>query len=176
MIGHFDLGFQQSRAVMKEPDVPEMISELIGKTILVVDDEENDIVLLQRLFKMARLANPIIVLRNGEEAIAYLKGDGQFADREKYPIPNILMLDLKMPRTDGFEVLQWIKEQPHLKGMLVIVLSQLTDIKDVSRAYDLGAKTFLTKPCTEAELGNLMNTYRGYWSLTDSNDAATRTE
>jgi CheY-like chemotaxis protein len=139
-----------------------------SKTILVVDDSEDDILLLRRLLKLARLANPIAVAHGGEEALAHLKGEGEFADRARYPVPAVLILDLKMPRVDGFMVLQWIKQQPHLKQMLVIVLSAVNEIRLVNRAYELGAKTFLTKPCGAEDLSNLMNTYKGYWTLDDA--------
>ena len=145
----------------------------MSKTILVVDDSEDDIVLLQHVFNMARVANPVIVLRDGEAALAYLKGEAEFADRVKYPVPAVVMLDLKMPRIDGFEVLQWIKNQPHLKQMLVIVLSVVQDVRQINRAYELGAKSFLTKPCGAEDFSNLMKTYQGYWALADSQENVT---
>jgi len=137
----------------------------MARTILIVDDVEDDLVLLQRLLRTAKVANPISILRTGEVALAYLKGQEPFADREKHPLPGVLILDLKMPAADGFQVLQWIKGQPQLTQMLVIVLSGLTELEDVKRAYNLGARTFLIKPCRLADLAEIMKTYEGYWLL-----------
>jgi len=135
----------------------------MARTIVIVDDAEDDLVLLQRLLKTARVTNPITVLRTGEEALDYLKGEGPFADREKHPIPIVLILDLKMPVADGFQVLEWIKGEPHLKQMLVIVLSGITELEDVKRAYRMGARTFWTKPCRLADLAEIMKAYKEYW-------------
>ena len=131
--------------------------------ILLAEDDENQIVLTRRVFKQARLLNPVHVVRNGEEAIAYFKGEGQYANREEYPLPALLLLDLKMPRKNGFEVLKWIREQPSLRALRVIVLTSSEEMADVNRAYQLGANSFLVKPGDFEQFVSVIQTLQGYW-------------
>ena len=105
--------------------------------ILLAEDREDDIILIQRSFKAALMTNPFYVVRNGEEAIDYLKGEGPFANREEYPLPDLLLLDLKMPRIDGFGVLEWIRATPSMASLRVIVLTSSENLNDVNRAYQL---------------------------------------
>src|SRR2546426_1139606 len=92
-------------------------------TILLADDSEDDIVLIGHAFEQGGIANPLAVVRDGEEAIAYLKGEGPYGDRALYPLPVLMLLDLKMPRTDGFQVLRWMRLQPNFIALPVIVLT-----------------------------------------------------
>jgi len=117
-----------------------------GATILLAEDRENDIILIQRAFAKGGIRNPLFVVRDGEEAINYLSGVFPFSDRVCFPIPALPLLDLKMPRSDGFDVLRWLKAQPDLVPMRVVVLTSSEDIRDVTRAYQLGANSFLVKP------------------------------
>jgi len=114
-------------------------------TILLAEDREDDIILIQRAFKVGGIRYPLMVVRDGEEAIGYLSGVGRYADRELYPLPALLLLDLTLPLMDGFEVLRWIREQPHLNELLVVVLTASDRIRDVNQAYRLGAYSFLVK-------------------------------
>src|SRR5215471_9754217 len=114
--------------------------------IMVVEDNEDDIVLIRRAFERAYVINPLQVVRNGEEAIAYLKGIGKYANRPEYPLPDLVLLDLKMPGLDGFDVLRWIREQPGLQSLRVVVLTSSEQMRDVNLAYQLGANSFLVKP------------------------------
>src|SRR5258706_80802 len=114
--------------------------------ILIAEDLEDDIVLIRRALQRADVQNPVQIVRNGDQVIAYLSGEGKFANREEYPLPSLLLLDLKMPRMDGFEVLRWIRKQPGLRALRVIVLTSSEDIRDVNEAYELGANSFLVKP------------------------------
>ena len=107
--------------------------------------------------------HPVFVVRNGAETIAYLKGDKGFGDREKFPFPAIIFLDLKMPIVGGFEVLEWIRSQPELKKFLIVVLSHCESMKDMDRAYSLGANSFLTKPMKEADIMNLSRHFSAHW-------------
>jgi CheY-like chemotaxis protein len=120
-----------------------MSSEM--EVILLADDDENDIALFKRAFKQADIKNPLQIVRDGEEAIAYLAGEGTFADRNEFPLPTLLLLDLKMPRKNGFEVLQWVRQHPTLKTLRVLVLTVSSDIRDVNMAYKLGANSFIVK-------------------------------
>ncbi len=133
------------------------------EVILLVEDREDDILLIRRAFVHAHLANPIQVVRDGVEAVDYLAGSGKYSNREEFPLPGLMLLDLKMPRMDGFQVLEWIRSQPGIRAMVVLVLTSSDQLRDVNRAYALGASSFLVKPVdfeNFIELGNLL---RKYW-------------
>jgi len=131
--------------------------------ILLAEDDENHVFLIRRAFKKANLLNPLYVVRDGEETIAYLQGEGQFANRDEYPLPTLLLLDLKMPRKDGFQVLEWIRKDPNLRRLRVVVLTSSEEIRDVNRAYELGANSFLVKPMDMQEFMRLTDAIHGYW-------------
>lgn len=138
-----------------------------SKTVLVAEDNEDDVFVLKWAFKKAQVANPIHVVRHGQEALDYLSGTGEFADREKYPLPFIIFLDLKMPYLGGFEVLSWIKEQPELEALPVVVLTSSDETRDHQRAYSLGARSYLVKPPQPEELKQLLNSLQALWSKHD---------
>jgi len=137
--------------------------EKSGGVILLVEDREEDVILLRRAFTKANFLNPIQVVSEGDEAIAYLQGAGKYADRSEYPLPKLVLLDLKMPRKDGFEVLQWIRQQPGLSAIRVVVLTASDTVRDVNRAYQLGANSFLTKPVDFAQFAEMTLNLKGYW-------------
>lgn len=114
--------------------------------ILLVEDREDDVLLIRKAFARAGLRNPLYVVNDGEQAIAYLMGEAPFTNRSEYPLPDLILLDLKMPRLDGFETLNWIRRQPGIRGLPVVVLTSSEEIRDVNRAYQLGANSFLVKP------------------------------
>lgn len=114
--------------------------------ILLVEDSEEDILLMRRALLVANIVNPLQVVRSGEEALDYLSGTGRYTNRAEFPLPGIVLLDLKMPGTDGFEVLSWIRRSPDLGGLLVIVLTSSNHMDHVTRAYEIGANSFLVKP------------------------------
>lgn len=134
---------------------------------LLVEDSEDDVVLLQRSFAKNKIVNPLRVVRNGQEAILYLEGTGRYRNRAEYPLPSIILLDLKMPGIDGFEVLEWVRQQPSLRMLRIIVLTSSDAISDVNRAYQLGANSFLVKPNDLHDLNLLTAAIRGYWIWTD---------
>jgi CheY-like chemotaxis protein len=117
-------------------------------TILLVDDSDNDRYLMRAAFEKAEFPCPLQEARNGEEAIAYLQGEGQFADRARFPLPAVMLLDLNMPMKNGFDVLEWVRTQKTFRRLSVIVLSASERPEDVERAFDLGAHSYLLKPRT----------------------------
>ena len=131
--------------------------------ILLADDGEDDVTLVRRAFKKAGLLNPLQVVKDGDEAIAYLKGEGAYRNRLEFPLPDLLLLDLKMPRKNGFEVLQWIRAQPSLSALRVVVLTSSEEVVDVNRAYQLGANSFLVKPVDFDHFVNVVHALQGYW-------------
>lgn len=131
--------------------------------ILMAEDNEDHAILTRRAFKQAGLVNPLFVVQNGEEAIAYLKGEGKFSNRSEYPLPTLLLLDLKMPGKNGFDVLEWLRREPELSALRVVVLTTSDHIHDVNRAYQLGANSFLTKPVDFRDFVQLSSAIKGYW-------------
>lgn len=131
--------------------------------ILLVEDSDDDAMLINRAFSKARVINPVQVVTGGEQAIAYIKGEGLFRNREEFPLPELVLLDLAMPGVDGFEVLKWIRRQPHLNAMRVVVLTASSDLQSVTRAYELGANSFLVKPLDFSDFVALANALQGYW-------------
>ena len=135
-------------------------------TILLVEDDANDVFLMERAFNKARLANPLKVVRDGEEAISYLQGEGIYADHDEYPMPLMILMDLKMPRRSGFEVLEWLQMQPaELREIPVVVLTSSNELPDVEKARRLGAKSYLVKPGQLGDLVQMMLRLQGFWLL-----------
>ncbi len=134
-----------------------------GKTILLADDEDNDALLIQRAFKKAGIDALIYRVKDGEEALAYLKGDAGYRDRQKFPFPDMLLLDLKMPRKSGFEVLKWVREHEQFKRLVAIVLTSSKQSFDINQAYDLGANSYLVKPLNFEELLQLSALLHKFW-------------
>lgn len=116
--------------------------------ILVVDDSENDAFLMRVGFERAGFKQPLRFAVDGQDAIAYLEGEGRYANRIQFPLPTVVLMDLNMPRKDGFEALEWIRHHPTLKRLNVNMLSASSRPEDIVRAYDLGANSYLLKPGT----------------------------
>jgi CheY-like chemotaxis protein len=112
--------------------------------------------------------------RDGEEAILYLCAREKFSNRAEYPLPDLILLDLKMPRMDGFELLRWIKNQPELCNIRVIVLTSSTQYDDINRAYQLGANSFLIKPQEFRNFAEDCKLLQKYWLHTDKAPAVSR--
>jgi CheY-like chemotaxis protein len=131
--------------------------------ILLVEDNPNDVVLIRRAFAKANVANPLNVVSDGEKAISYLSGGGDYADRARFPLPLFILLDLKLPRKSGHEVVHWLRAQPVLRRIPVVVLTSSSMKSDVERCYDLGVNSYLVKPVNFDELRALMDLIRQYW-------------
>jgi CheY-like chemotaxis protein len=126
------------------------------QTILVVDDCEDDLALMRDAFKEAKCSHPVQEVRNGEEAIDYLKGEGPYRDRSRFPLPIVMLLDLNMPKKNGYDVLTWVRAQPDLKRLVIYILTASMQNEDVERAFYLGATSYLAKPSNLATLAAMM--------------------
>jgi len=133
--------------------------------VLLAEDDANDILLIQRAFQKTNIANPLRVVRDGEEAVAYLSGQAPYADRDRHPMPVLLLLDLKLPRKSGFEVLQWLRQQSRLKRLPVVVLTSSNQNPDINKAFDLGANSYLVKPGGLDSLLELVKNLDMYWLI-----------
>jgi CheY-like chemotaxis protein len=133
------------------------------RVILVAEDEDNDFMLLERALKKQNGKFFLTRARDGVEAINYLSGTDDFADRNRFPMPDLLLLDLKMPRKDGFEVLEWVRSQPSLNRLVAVVLSSSRQDCDIARAYELGANSYVAKPNDYDGLVALTRILIDYW-------------
>lgn len=133
--------------------------------ILVVEDNPDDVLLLQRAFRKANLMNPVQVVPDGQAALDYLSGAAPYDDRSRYPIPALVLLDLKLPKRNGHEVLQWIRAQPGLRRLPVAVLTSSRESPDINRAYDLGANSYLAKPVDFDALIEMVKALQLYWMI-----------
>lgn len=132
-------------------------------TILVIDDDKNDQWLIERALRTAGVVAPIYLASDGAEAIAYMMGEGKFADREKYAYPTFIMTDLKMPRVDGFGVLEFLKGNPEWAVIPTVVFTSSPDRDDIKKSYMLGASSYHLKPQDPAALAKLVATLNAYW-------------
>src|SRR5688572_26914048 len=136
-----------------------------AKLILLVDDSNDDAVLFRHALQRAGLDNPTQVVPDVDQAIAYLEGTGPFSDRTQYPMPAILIMDVRLPNKDGFELLRWLGQRPHLRSLHVVVLTGMGDMREVSKAYQMGANSFLTKPPRPDDLRNLAEGFAASWKM-----------
>jgi len=131
--------------------------------ILVADDDAQDTMLVKMAVERAALSLQLTSVKDGEEAIDYLMGRAPFADRHVYPFPKLLLLDLKMPRMGGFDVLDFVRQQPGLRQLPIVIFSSSDDPKDIRRAYDGGANSYLCKPHSNDDLSALLKALEDYW-------------
>ena len=139
--------------------------------ILLVDDNPHDVVLIRLAFRRVGIIDTIHLVKDGDEAMRYIRGEGAYADRHQFPVPTLVLLDLKMPQTSGFDVLRWIREQPALAGVVIVVMSGSKNDADIDRAYALGANSYLIKPSRFEEMVKMMETLKDYtaWSRNNRN-------
>ena len=133
--------------------------------ILLAEDDVNDALLVERALSRAGIHNPIMIVRDGQEAIDYLEGKGPFADRKNFPLPTLALLDIKMPKKNGLEVLEWMRHNGSggLKLLPVIIMSSSSIQEDVDRAYQLGVNAYLVKPTAFDELVETLKTTTDFW-------------
>jgi CheY-like chemotaxis protein len=142
---------------------------LISKTmldqvpILLAEDNKNDIALMRRGFAEAAIPNPVLVVKHGREVVEYLSGKGDYADREKFPLPGLMLLDLKMPWMDGFDVLSWLRRQPQFDGLPVVLLTSSKLQPEIAQSRLLGVYDYRVKPHDFAELVSLLADLRKCW-------------
>jgi CheY-like chemotaxis protein len=137
------------------------------KQILLVEDLPDDAKLLERILRLSGVENPIHTSLSGEDALCYLKGEGIYSDRELYPFPKVLFLDLVMPGLDGWDVLRWLHAQPkRTEKLFIFVLTGNFDRPQIEEAYRLGADSFLVKPLKPEELKQLFRSYPSGWIIT----------
>ncbi len=133
-------------------------------TLLLVEDNPADILLVQRVFRSENYSHVSLqIVTDGDTAIFYLSGEGEYSDRSVYPLPTIILLDLKLPHRSGYEVLAWIKKQPQLKRLPVIVMTSSKQQADVNKVYDLGGNSYLVKPDDFATMSDLLHSIAEYW-------------
>ena len=134
------------------------------KTVLLVEDDPNDARLVQRAFSRAGEQISVLRLQNGDEAVSYLRGDPPFDNRRVHPMPMIVLLDIKLPRRSGFEVLQWVRARTDsLRRLPVVMLTSSTHLTDINRAYDLGANSYVCKPESIKQLNEFVRLFTSYW-------------
>ena len=136
--------------------------------MLIVEDDPNDAKLIQRAIKKARITDRVTIVEDGAAAIDYLAGVPPYDDREKYPLPVLMLLDLKLPKTNGFEVLEWLRTQPQLKRLPVVILTSSGETADIDRAYELGANSYLVKPVGTETLVDMLKAVELYWLVTNT--------
>ena len=143
----------------------ELITDNREFTVLLVEDDLNDIFLVKRAFKLAQVRSPLQVVTDGLEATNYLKGEDKFADRQLYPLPKLIVMDIKMPRRSGFDVLEWAKHDPVLRRIPIVIVSSSEDPADINRAYELGANAYMVKPVDYRAVEHLFKSITQYWGL-----------
>jgi CheY-like chemotaxis protein len=145
------------------------------RTILLAEDEETDAIMFRFALNTGGLTFPLFVARDGQEVVEYLSGSGQYSDRGRHPLPSLLVLDLKMPRMTGFDVLAWLKSRPDL-DIPAVVLSSSSYPEDIEKAKNLGAREYFIKPHSLVELTKLLQTATSRWLSQSSGNGLKRLE
>lgn len=132
-------------------------------TILLIEDNDTDIILIKRAFRKSYIANPLQVVKTYRDALKYIKGEGIFANRKEYPLPVLILLDLNLPDRSGLDFLKWIGEQKDYKKIPVIVLTGSQDDEDINKSYELGANSYIVKPVNFGRLIDMVKSLENYW-------------
>jgi CheY-like chemotaxis protein len=133
------------------------------KTILVVEDNEDDAFMMKMACQRSGIPLTLHVVADGDAAVDYLAGAGAYADRAAHPLPDLIFLDIKLPKRSGHEVLEWVRAQAAFKTLPVVMLTGSAEAKDVSRAYSLGVTSYLRKISGPAEFGQAVRVVLKYW-------------
>ena len=137
-----------------------IMNELV---ILVAEDRPADVLLLKHAFRKAGVGVSLHFVSDGQEAVDYLNGDERFGNRAEYPLPTLLLLDLNMPRLNGFDVLDWVRHRPGLRRLVVVVFTTSDLPEDIARAYELGVNSYMIKPPELANLEEIAHHLEHYW-------------
>lgn len=140
-----------------------MIAGINRGLVLLVEDDDNDVFFFQRAFGKTGYGNALHVAHDGLEAIHYLGGEGEYADRAKYPLPILVVLDLNLPRRHGIDVLRWLRGQPALRSLVVVVLTSSSSELDLAATYELGVNSYLLKPAEPDQLIEIVRMLTVYW-------------
>lgn len=132
-------------------------------TILHAEDDPNDVLLIERAFRKANFSGKLLVINDGEQAVSYLKGENVYADREKYPFPTLLVMDLKLPRKSGLEVVSWVRSQAILRRLPIALLTSSRQPCDINTAFDSGVNCYLIKPVNFDDLVQTVKTLDLFW-------------
>ena len=132
-------------------------------SVLLVEDDPNDVLFVQRAFQLVNAAIELMTVQDGDAAVDYLSGSGSYSDRDRHPLPSLILLDLKLPRRSGVEVLRWLKAQNHFKRIPVVILTSSRERLDVDLAYDLGVNSYLVKPVSFDDLAEMIAALNTYW-------------
>ncbi len=133
-----------------------------SRSILVVEDDDDELALLQVGIEFARVTTPMYVVRDGKQAIDYLAGTGHYSDRKKYPLPTLILLDLKLPQVPGLEVLKWLRQQAALPIPVIILTASASQL-DIQECYQHGANAYLVKPVGLADLVRMLEAIKQFW-------------
>ena|ERR1051326_4651760 len=131
--------------------------------ILLAEDDLNDLLLMQRALERAGLTNPVFPVRDGREIVQYLEGSGEFSQRDKHPLPGLVLLDLKMPVMDGLDVLAWLRAHPQFEALPVVVLTSSQHEDDIKKTRELGVFDYRVKPHAFEDLVRLLKDVRQCW-------------
>jgi CheY-like chemotaxis protein len=137
--------------------------------ILLVEDDVGQAMLVEKVLGRAHLANPVVAIRNGEDAIAYLEGRAPYDDRERHPLPVIILLDVHVPGKSGLEILMWLREQKPLTHIPAVMLSGSAESEDIDRAFELGAASYLVKPVAFDALLDTVGSLGLSWAILGRN-------
>lgn len=137
--------------------------EIQGSRVLLVEDNADDATFVSLAFKRAKLEEALVVVSSGDQAIDYLRGSGPYVDRDRFPLPFMLLLDLSMPGTDGFAVLKWVRQSPLWKRLPVTVFTGSDFHSDIDRAYELGANSYIVKPFRFDDFSNAVARIADFW-------------
>jgi CheY-like chemotaxis protein len=135
----------------------------MASNVLLVEDDENDVFFFQRAMKLAGWTEPLQIVQDGQQAVDYLKGAGPYSSREKFPLPDLILLDLKLPFLSGLEVLKWIRTESDLKQVAVVMLTSSKEDVDVEQACQLGANAYVVKPASSEDLLDLVKSIWTFW-------------
>jgi CheY-like chemotaxis protein len=135
----------------------------VSQTILIVEDTDDDVFFLKRALRDSGIGHPLQVVVDGRHALDYLQGNGEFSDRTKFPLPFLILLDLKLPYVMGLDVLRWIRQQPEYADILVVVLTSSQHDADMEETFKLGGNAYLIKPATRAKLLEMVQNLRERW-------------